>query len=128
MREQLLILIVILTFFSCNDTKRNTKRINQHIEKVEIKSPEKSSEEGNPLRKKILGIWTSKGAINADFKIDEKTFYYVDDFANYKYSLTGNRITINYPDYVYKGKVSFINDTLILSNKESEVKYWKFKE
>ncbi len=123
--KSILILLGIVTLFSCNDTKRNAKRINQHIE---IKSPEKSTEENNPLRKKILGIWTSKGAINADFKIDEKTFYYVDDFANYKYSLTGNTITINYPDYVYKGKVSFINDTLILSNKESEVKYWKFKE
>jgi len=125
MVKQLIILIGIVTLFSCNDTKRNAKITNQHIE---IKSTEKSTEENNPLRKKILGIWTSKGAINADFKIDEKTFYYVDDFANYKYSLIGNTITINYPDYVYKGKVSFNNDTLILRNEENEVKYWKFKE
>jgi hypothetical protein len=125
MGKQLIILIGIVTLFSCNDTKRNAKITNQHIE---IKSTEKSTEENNPLRKKILGIWTSKGAINADFKIDEKTFYYVDDFANYKYSLIGNTITINYPDYVYKGKVSFNNDTLILRNEENEVKYWKFKE
>jgi hypothetical protein len=125
MVKQLAILIGIVTLFSCNETKRNAKIINQHIE---IKSTEKSTEGNNPLRKKILGIWTSKGAINADFKIDEKTFYYVDDFANYKYSLIGNTITINYPDYVYKGKVSFNNDTLILRNEENEVKYWKFKE
>ena len=128
MLKQLVIWLGILTLFSCNHTKRNENRINQHIENIEIKSPKKSKEENNPLRKKILGIWTSKGAINADFKIDEKTFYYVDDFANYEYSLTGNTITINYPDYVYKGKVSFNKDTLILSNEESEVKYWKFKE
>lgn len=128
MRIHLLLLIGISTLFSCNYTKKKAKIINQHIENIENKAPKKVKEENNPLRKKILGIWTSKGAINADFKIDEKTFYYVDDFANYKYSLNGNAITINYQDYVYNGKVSFINDTLILSNKESEVKYWKFKE
>ena len=58
----------------------------------------------------------------------DRRYLGVDDFANYKYSLIGNTITINYPDYVYKGKVSFNNDTLILRNEENEVKYWKFKE
>ena len=45
--KSILILLGIVTLFSCNDTKRNAKRINQHIE---IKSPEKSTEEKKEIK------------------------------------------------------------------------------
>jgi hypothetical protein len=76
----------------------------------------------------MIGIWTSQGSINADFKIDEKTFYYIDDFVNYKYALNGDSIIISYSDYIYKGKIKFKGDTLILITKEIEVKYWRCKD
>lgn len=118
MKGRFLIILGIFILLSCNKIKsvdrNNTIMNNKNIE--------------NSLRRNIIGIWTSEGSINANFKIDEKTFYYVDDFADYKYSLDGNIITINYPDYVYKGKVFFKGDTLILSTKEREDKYWRFKE
>ncbi len=115
MIKQLLIVIGIFISFNC------------YSQNIVSKTKQKSIA-SNYLRKKIIGIWAQKGSINANFKIDKKTFYYVDDFANYKYSLTGNTITIYYPDYVYKGKIVFNNDTLILINKDSEAKYWRFKE
>ena len=133
MRKRILILIGISTLWSCKHKESSFKKIAVPINKkenVEIKRVGKLDiiEKANPLNKKIIGIWTSEGSINANFKIDEKTFYYVDDFADYKYSLEGNIITIHYLDYVYKGKVSFKGDTLILSTEEREVKYWRFNE
>jgi hypothetical protein len=115
MIKNLLILIGIFISFNCNG---------QNI----VSKTKQKSITTNPLRKKIIGIWTQKGSINADFKIDNKTFYYVDDFAYYKYSLNGDLIKIYYKDYIYEGKVSFKNDTLILINDEREVRYYRFKE
>ena len=115
MIKHLLILIGIFISFNCNG---------QNI----VSKTKQKSITTNPLRKKIIGIWKQKGSINADFKIDNKTFYYVDDFAYYKYSLNRDLIKIYYSDYTYEGKVSFKNDTLILSNDEREVRYYIFKE
>lgn len=115
MIKHLLILIGIFISFNC------------YSQNIVYKTKQKSITK-NPFRKKIIGIWMQKGSINADFKIDNKTFYYVEDFAYYKYSLNGNLIKIYYPDYIYEGKVSFKNDTLILSNKDGEGRYWRFKE
>jgi hypothetical protein len=118
MKVGFLSILGIIILNSCNKVKSmdNSTRLanNKNIE--------------NSLRKKIIGIWTSEGSINTDFKIDEKSFYYVEDFASYKYSLKGDSITISYPDYDYKGKVSFKQDTLILSTEDRDVKYWRFKE
>ena len=115
MIKHLLILIGIFISFNCNS---------QNI----VSKTKQKSIITNPLRKKIIGIWKQKGSINADFKIDNKTFYYVEDFANYKYSLNGNLIKIYYPDFIYEGRVSFKNDTLIIGNKDGVGKYWRFKE
>lgn len=115
MIKNLLILIGVFISFNCYSQKIVSKTKDKLITK-------------NPLRKKIIGIWTQKGSINADFKIDNKTFYYVEDFAYYKYSLNGDFIKIYYPDYIYEGKVSFKNDTLIISNKDGVGKYWRFNE
>ena len=114
MTKNLLILIGIFISFNCNS---------QNI----VSKTKQKSTTTIPLRKKIIGIWTQKGSINADFKIDNKTFYYVDDFAFYKYSLNGDIIKIYYTDYIYEGNVSFKNDTLIMSNQDGENRYWRFK-
>ncbi len=116
MTKQFLILVGFLVLISCHHNKSSFKKSNKSIEKV------------NPLKNQIIGIWKQKGSINADFQIDDKTFYYVDDFAHYKYSLNGNLIKIYYPDYIYEGNVSFKNDNLIISNKDGEVRYYRFKE
>ena len=49
-------------------------------------------------------------------------------FTLIEYSLNGDFIKIYYPDYIYEGKVSFKNDTLIISNKDGVGKYWRFNE
>jgi len=115
MIKHILILIGVFISFNC------------YSQNIVSKTKQKSITT-NLLRKKMIGIWTQKGSINADFKIDNNTFYYVEDFANYKYSLNGNLIKIYYPDYIYEGKVSFKNDTLIISNKDGVGKYWRFNE
>jgi hypothetical protein len=115
MIKNLLIFIGFLISFNC------------YSQNIVSKTKHKSIA-SNPLRKKIIGIWTQKGSINADFKIDSKTIYYVEDFAYYKYSLIGDLIKIYYPDYIYEGKVSFNNDTLVISNKDGVGRYWRFKE
>ncbi|MEY4963050.1 MAG: hypothetical protein RLZZ323_369 [Bacteroidota bacterium] len=115
MIKNLLILIGIFISFNCNSQNIVSKTKHKSIPRI-------------PLRKKIIGIWTQKGSINADFKIDNERFYYVDDFEFYKYSLNGDIIKIYYTDYIYEGKVSFKNDTLIISNKDGEGRYLRFKE
>jgi hypothetical protein len=115
MTKQLLIVVGIfisLNFYAQNNVFKAKQRLNST----------------SLLKKKIIGIWTSEGSINADFKIDKKTFYYVEDFAYYRYKMIGNNIKIFYPDYVYKAKIVFKNDTLILINKDYETKYWRFKD
>ena len=76
-----------------------------------------------------MGIWTNGSTLNATFKIETKSIYYVDDFKDYKYNLINDTIEINYPDYTYRAEVILRNDTLIMNSKEyNQAKYWRFKE
>ena len=77
----------------------------------------------------ITGIWTDKSTENATFEIKDKTIYYVDDFATYKYTFKNNVIKIYYPDYTLAGKVSFKNDVMFIKYSSGAVtKYVRFKE
>ncbi|MBO9683737.1 MAG: hypothetical protein J7502_13900, partial [Flavisolibacter sp.] len=65
---------------------------------------------------------------SATFDIKDKTICYVDEGGDFKYSVEADLITIKYPDYTYKAKLSFQSDTLIMNSEEyGETKFWRFK-
>jgi hypothetical protein len=76
----------------------------------------------------ILGAWTNGSTENAIFDIQRDSIFYVDQFTAYKYNFEGDLITINYPDWVFSGKVSFIKDTLVITAEDGTTKYWEFKQ
>lgn len=126
-------LLIFLILLSCKQ-KNETE-----IRSLEIEKTEKISETIKPdklqrsncetTKNRIIGIWTNGSTENATFEIKSKTIYYVDDFKDYDYKLKNDTIEIAYPDYVYRAKIEFRNDTLIMNSKEySPAKYWKFKE
>ena len=76
----------------------------------------------------IKGIWTDKSTENATFKINNKTIYYVDDFATYKYTYSNNTIKIYYSDYIYEAKVSFSKGIMIFKSSDGDIsKFCRFK-
>ena len=79
------------------------------------------------LKEKIIGIWTDGESENATFQISRDSIYYVDNIKNYNYSLDQDSIKINYLDFTYSGKLSFINDTLVMESNEDVSKFWKFE-
>ena len=89
----------------------------------------KKAEQANAsLKNKILGVWDDGNSVNATFRIDRDSIFYVELLENYKYTLQGDSIKIMYPDFTYTGKLSFIKDTLVMTAPESEpVKFWRFK-
>ena len=77
----------------------------------------------------IKGIWTDKSTENATFEIKDKTIYYVDDFATYRYTLKNNIIKIYYSNYTFTGEISFKNDIMFIKHSTGVVtKYVRFKE
>jgi len=124
--------LLFLLLISCNHKDSNIEKENISIKKNKTLNNNFKSEKNQlseSISKKIIGVWSNGSSENAEFEIKEKTIYYVDQFEDYKYSLIGNHITINYPDYVYDGMIEFKNDTLIMiSKKFGTAKYWKFKE
>ena len=77
---------------------------------------------------KLLGIWTDGSSENATFDIRKDSIYYVDQFATYNYSLSGDSIKIFYPDWTFTGAISFTKDTMIIASNDGTTKYWKFKD
>ncbi|SHF80014.1 hypothetical protein SAMN05443549_101387 [Flavobacterium fluvii] len=76
----------------------------------------------------IKGIWTDKTTENATFEIRDKTIYYIDAFATYKYTFKNNIIKIYYSDYTFTGKVSFKNDIMFIKSSDGIIiKYYRFK-
>lgn len=136
MKLQFYMFLFTIVFFSCNfKDSKNEKNIvsvekkSTKAKKVNVKSKASIPKKYDSLNKKIIGIWTTDDNENAVFQIKAKTIYYVDQFADYKYFLNGNKITINYPDYIYTATIEFKEDTLIMSSKEyGKAKFWKFKD
>jgi hypothetical protein len=80
------------------------------------------------LKNRLKGAWTDGSTEGATFDIKEKTIFYVDEGGEHQYLLSGNVISIEYPDYTYKAKFSFQSDTLVMKSDEyGETKFWRFK-
>lgn len=77
---------------------------------------------------KLRGIWTDGSSENATFDIGKDSIYYVDQFASFKYALTGDTIKIKYPEWTFVGHINFLKDTLVIKSEDGLTKYWKFKD
>lgn len=130
MTIKLLSTLLVILFAACNfvqkdtiqdntRTKDTTKEIKQTVSKVANNAKQSNYS-------KLLGIWTDGNSENAVFDIRKDSIYYVDQFATYRYSLTGDTITIFYPDWTFTGAISFSKDTLIIASEDGVTKYWKF--
>ncbi|MBK0380433.1 hypothetical protein [Mucilaginibacter segetis] len=79
------------------------------------------------LKQKLSGIWTDGNTQNASFNFKGDSVLYVEDRKNYKYALTNDSITIYYPDYTYRAKLAFVNDTMLMISQGADTaKFWKF--
>lgn len=80
------------------------------------------------LKDSLRGVWTNETSENGIFDITDSTFYYGDNFEDYRYELAGKNITIHYPDHDYEATVSFHGDTLVMKSKDGVIsRYWRFK-
>jgi hypothetical protein len=79
------------------------------------------------LHTRLLGNWGNESSANAVFAIGRDSINYVDAFSSSRYTLENDTMTIYFPDYVSKFKISFTGDTLIMFSDESgPSKFWKF--
>jgi hypothetical protein len=86
------------------------------------------SNTSNINKNRLLGIWTDGSTENATFDIRRDSIFYVDQLTAYRCGLNDDSITINYPDWVFRGNVSFSKDTLVITAGDGITKYWKFKQ
>jgi hypothetical protein len=100
------------------------------------KHPEKFLEHSNtqtmlkPLtdKKELVGVWRSENKEPITVEISENLIYYRKHHESHKYKMKGDCIFIDYPDFVYTGKVYFENETLIMESEEGKSKYVRFKK
>ena len=126
------LLIAVAFLFGCqsdskpeNEEADSSKDIRQPVVAPTVKKAEQADAS---LENKILGVWDDGNSVNATFRIDSDSIFYVEQLENYKYTLQGDSIKIFYPDFTYSGKLSFIKDTLVMTSPESEpAKFWRFK-
>ncbi|CAN5358459.1 hypothetical protein BH09BAC6_BH09BAC6_08370 [soil metagenome] len=142
MRKYCFIFICIASGLSChsNQTVKDSdssqvKQSKASIPPVKIEDSKTidkiaGGENEKSIRARMIGIWGSGGSDNAVFKISKTKFYYTEHFEYYAYKISGDSVTISYPDFDETFKVSFISrDTLILSNRESEKSiFYRFKK
>lgn len=127
---KLLSILLTVIFAGCNSgqntvtiedslvMKDTTKRIKKAVEAIGQRTDGSNSN--------LLGAWTDGSSENASFEIRKDSIYYVDQFATYKYSLTGDIIKIYYPDWTFTGAINFSKDTLTIASEDGTTKYWKF--
>ena len=70
------------------------------------------------LRDLMQGIWWSPDVYqSAAFQIKDSTIYYPDDFAEYRYNISGDTIVVHRADAVLRSTIiKATSDSLILSS------------
>jgi hypothetical protein len=133
--------LVILYLTSCSSGQASTEKSQSdttaNVAVVETRSTTTSDtvqkvasvpNSTDSVKSRLKGAWTDGTTDGATFDIKDKTIFYVDEGGEYKYSVNGDMISIRYPDYIYKAKLSFQSDTLIMNSEEyGETKFWRFK-
>lgn len=77
--------------------------------------------------KQITGIWatTDKEILTVD--ISKDSIFYTEHFESYKYEIKKDSIYIHYPDFIFSGRPYLINDSLVISSIDGDVKYVRVK-
>jgi hypothetical protein len=76
----------------------------------------------------IIGIWASKNKEPLTVKITKDSIYFTEHFESYKYTLKGDSMFINYPDFLFAAKAYFNGDTLVMEAEHGKSKYVRFKQ
>ncbi|WP_153797644.1 hypothetical protein [Foetidibacter luteolus] len=77
--------------------------------------------------KELYGFWESRNKEPLTIEINADSIYYVEHFESHRYSLKGDSIVIDYPGFIYTGKVYFENDALIIESEDGKSKYNRLK-
>jgi len=128
-RDAILFLSIGAALLSCESNldsvpERKSKNPDSVLSRRAIRSKAAATETPD---KKLVGIWTDGSSENASFEIKNDSIQYLDPFEEYKYERYGDSIIIYYSDFTYKGKISFVKDTLVMKSDE-ESKFWRFEK
>ncbi|NEU09773.1 hypothetical protein GZH53_15710 [Flavihumibacter sp. R14] len=118
--------VLLLLFSSCSSASVDRTTLINDSEAAGITS----QSQGNRLtgtRSKVLGVWADGSTENATFEIRPDSIYYVDNFESYSYIIERDSIKIDYKDYIYQGKIHFVDDTLIMTSEDEMSRFWRFK-
>jgi hypothetical protein len=105
-----------------------TEHNKKHPEKFLAHSNTQTMLEPLTDKKELVGVWRSENKEPITVEISENLIYYREHHESHKYKMKGDSIFIDYPDFVYTGKVYFENETLIMESEEGKSKYVRFKK
>jgi len=89
-------------------------------------APTKKSHVTSPYHNQILGWWYLNNQLPINVKKDSIE-YFPEHYERYAYSLEGDTITIFCDDTTYTATISFIKDTLVMTDKKGSYKYHRAK-
>ena len=99
-------------FSGCvNDPVKQASSNEKHAPPVPVAKPIN-------IKKQLVGLWAYDNSGNAQIEITEDSVIYFDQLQSCPYTLSGDTISIVYPDMTYEGKVTFNKDTLKIDSEE----------
>jgi hypothetical protein len=123
-----LLCFLLLTCSDSNQTNNIVQSLPDTIGRKAKSIPDSKSTD-NWKSSKILGAWTNHQTENATFDIQKDAIFYVDALESYSYRLDGNKITIQFPEYKYEAVLSWLGDTLVMTDKDNgATKFTRFTE
>lgn len=126
MRKLVISLFIFAT--SCN-AKQSGQNQNFRKDTTEKSNVSVTNTTLMPLadKKQLLGIWESQNKEPITVEITEDSIYYTEHFESHKYKLKDDSILIDYPDFLYAGKLYFDKDTLVMESEDGKSKFVRFK-
>jgi hypothetical protein len=127
MYKNVAIIIIALVALSCSSTSTENK-VEENPAAGSTGAVLKPKGPKNEYENKVLGIWTNGETKHATFEIGKDFINYTDQNKDYRYLLQKDSMTILFESYAYTSKISFEEDTLLMTSKNGEVsKFWEFK-
>jgi hypothetical protein len=115
--------LILIGFFltNCSESNQTTDPVKSLPDTMgkETKTIPDTTKTDNFKPSKILGAWTNHQTENATFEIRKDSIFYVDALESYSYRLDGNKIIIRFPEYKYEAVLSWLGDTLVMTDKDS---------
>ena len=111
---------------STYDTADSTSTFSSDAQTISITT---EHTKGSIDRSKLFGAWTDGSTENATFDISKDTIFYLDAMTAFPYTLIGDTMIIEYPDFIVRASIHFSGDTLVLSDPEfGRTKYTRFQD